>query len=62
MHSKHMSNISFLITSPLSSPLSSRYRSSTEIQDWHDNNDPIKRFRAYMEDKGERLVVCFDSI
>lgn len=31
---------------------STRYRSSTEIQDWQDNNDPIKRFRAYMENKG----------
>lgn len=31
---------------------STRYRSSTEIEAWRESNDPITRFRAYMEDRG----------
>jgi 2-oxoisovalerate dehydrogenase E1 component alpha subunit len=28
---------------------STRYRSITEIKDWQENNDPVKRFRSYIE-------------
>ena len=31
---------------------SSRYRPTEEIQGWVDRNNPITRFRAYMESKG----------
>lgn len=31
---------------------STRYRSAAEIEEWRETNDPINRFRAYMESKG----------
>jgi 2-oxoisovalerate dehydrogenase E1 component alpha subunit len=28
---------------------STRYRSVSEIKSWHENNDPLKRFRSFIE-------------